>query len=79
VLWYDTAALLAALAGRDAAWLRGRRDGLLAVRGSLPKRRAIQRRRAAPIDSLDALLGPRVGPLGVWRARRLARAMSNEQ
>jgi GT2 family glycosyltransferase len=79
VLWYDTAALLAALAGRDAAWLRGRRDGLLAARGFLPQRHAIQRRRTASLAELEALLGPRVGPLGVWRARRLARAMSNEQ
>jgi GT2 family glycosyltransferase len=75
VLWYDTAALLAALVGRDAAWLRGRRDGLLAARALLPERRAIQRRRTASIDELDALLGPRVGPLGVWRARRLALVM----
>ena len=51
---------------------------LLAARGMLPQRRAIQRRRAAPLDALDALLGPRIGPLGVWRARRLAKAMSDE-
>jgi GT2 family glycosyltransferase len=76
-LWYDTAALLAALAGRDAAWLRGRRDGLLAARGFLPQRRAIQRRRTASLADLEALLGPRIGPLGVWRARRLVRVMSD--
>lgn len=75
-LWYDAAALLAALAGRDTAWLRGRRDGLRAAPALLAERRAIQRRRTASIDELDALLGPRVGPLGVWRARRRARAMA---
>jgi GT2 family glycosyltransferase len=76
-LWYDAAALLAAVASRDAAWLRGRRDGLLAARSLLPERRIIQRRRTASIDDLDALLGPRVGPLGVWRARRLAREVGS--
>lgn len=78
VLWYDAAALLVALARRDGAWLRGRRDGLRALPALLPARRAIQRRRRAGIEELAALLGPRVGPLGVWRARRAVREATRE-
>jgi GT2 family glycosyltransferase len=71
VLWYDTAALLAALAARDTAWLRGRRDGLHSLRTWLADRRLVQRRVTASPGDLDSALTPRVGPLGVWRARRL--------
>ena len=70
VLWYDAAALLVALARRDTAWLRGRRDGLRALPALLPARRAIQRRRRVDIEDVAAALAPPVGPLGVWRARR---------
>jgi GT2 family glycosyltransferase len=76
VLWYDWAALLAALIARDTAWLRGRRDGLLGLSHIWPARQSIQRRRTASVGELAALLGPRVGPLATWRARRLARLVA---
>jgi GT2 family glycosyltransferase len=75
-LWYDTAALLAAIAGGDRAWLRGRRDGLVGIPGLLAERRAIQQRRRSSPTALEALLGPRVGPLGTWRRRRLVQGMA---
>lgn len=75
VVWYDSVALLVALANRDAAWLRGRRDGLSALHQWWPERRIIQQRRRVDNDGLAALLGPRIGPLGVWRTRRMVERM----
>jgi GT2 family glycosyltransferase len=76
VLWYDGAALLAALASGDTAWLRGRMDGLRGLPALRADRRFIQRRRTATDDEVAALLGPRVGPWRIWRARRAARQVT---
>ncbi|MCC6629840.1 MAG: glycosyltransferase family 2 protein [Chloroflexi bacterium] len=76
LLWYDAAALLAALAGRDTAWLQGRLDGLRGIPALRADRGIIQQRRTASIDELAALLGPRVGPWRVWQARRTARQVT---
>jgi hypothetical protein len=72
VLWYDTSALLGALARRDGAWLRGRRDGLRHLAAFRVDRQVIQRRMLVTSADLLAALGPRVGPLGAWRARQAA-------
>ena len=70
VLWYDSVALLAALAKRDRAWLLGRREGLRQAPRLWGERRSIQERALTTPDEIAASLGPRVGPLNVWRARR---------